>query len=502
MLADSRPNSETGDTEQSNPIMNTTTHTNRGGTESPDHTHARRPLASLLSCALLLMNTAFCPSAVAAEGPTLALSLSTNPNEVTLQFTATNGGSYRIESTTTTFTNFTELETLTGTGAAVSRLYSTSAKSNEFFRVVEGAPSNNGNRTLPAGMAMVNIPAGSFTMGDANIRGPLAADHIPERTVTISAFQMSEAEVTVQQYVDFLNAAMTAGIIKVADGVPAGTGTFVFGNDDQTFAGRKLMDLTGSRVLKDHDKDGDIDPENPLNQCWIDYNVTTKVFSVKDPQAVDWDAFPYEQNIETGVNESRADWPELTAGSIPSAATVATWPANFIKWYGAKVFAEFYGYDLPTEAQWEYVAKGGQNFAYGTVDGTIDATKANYNENDAHPDSGHVTPVKSYPANPFGIYDLAGNVWEWCRDWYNPGFYSIAPSTDPYNDQLVVGTTEPVEGPTFTGGPGQPYNGDARVKRGGSWNFHTAAEASANRERDYTWRGNDHFGIRIVKDGQ
>ena len=118
---------------------------------------------------------------------------------------------------------------------------------------------------------------------------------------------------------------------------------------------QKLLDLTGSRVLKDHDKDGDIDPENPLNQCWIAYDATTKVFSVKDPQSIDWDAFPYEQNIEVGVNETRADWPELADGSIPSAAEVANWPAAFIKWYGAKVFAEYYGYDLPTEAQWEYV---------------------------------------------------------------------------------------------------------------------------------------------------
>ena len=436
-------------------------------------------------------------SSRAADGPTLTMSISTNANEVDLTFTATNGITYEIQSGGT-LTNFSAVDTLTGTGTQVTRSYSTSGKSNAFYRLMETTAATG----LPTGVNMVNIPAGSFTMGDAGFMGPLAADHSPERTVNISAFQMSEAEITVAQYVEFLNAAMTAGIIKVGTGVP--TGTFVFGNDDQTFANRKLLDLTGSRVLKDHDKDGDIDPENPLNQCWIEYNETTKVFSVKDPQAIDWDAFPYEQNIEVGVNESRADWPELAAGSIPSQTEVAGWPVTFVKWYGAKVFAEFYGYDLPTEAQWEYASKGGQDLAYGTADGAIDNTKANYNELNSHPDTGHVVTVKSYAPNPFGIYDLAGNVWEWCRDWYDPGFYAARPNpdTDPYNDQLVVESTEPTEAPTYTGGPGQPYNGDTKVKRGGSWNFHQSANASAARERDYTWRGNDHFGIRIVKDGQ
>jgi formylglycine-generating enzyme required for sulfatase activity len=255
-----------------------------------------------------------------------------------------------------------------------------------------------------------------------------------------------------------------------------------------------LIDLSGSRVLKDHDNNGTIDPENPLNQCWVEYNESTQTFSVKDPQSIDWDAYVFESG------ESRSDWEELADSALPSAEEVAQWPVTFIKWYGAHAFAAYYGLTLPTEAQWEYAAQGGEGYKYPTGDGTVDATKANYNEENHHPDRGHVVSVKSYAPNPYGLYDLAGNVWEWCADWYDPTFYSTSPDPDqdPFNDLLVIGTEEPIESPDFTGGPGQAYNGDTKVKRGGSWNFHEATLESSARERDYTFRGNDHFGFRVV----
>ena len=324
--------------------------------------------------------------------------------------------------------------------------------------------------------------------------GPIASDFKPERTVNMSAFAMSEAEVTNEQYVAFLNAALSDGLIDVVNNAPGPPGTFVVGSTQSSYSGHKLIDLSGSRVLKDHDQDGDIDPENPLNLCWVAYDAVTQSFSVKDPRGIDWNAYVFEPG------ESRADWEELADDALPTRDEVAQWPVTFIKWYGAQAFAEYYGVALPTEAQWEYAAQGGQGLKYPTADGTLDATKANYNEDNHHPDRGHVVEVKSYAPNPFGLYDLAGNVWEWCADWYDPEFYSTSPDPDqdPFNDQLVIGTTEPTESPGFTGGPGQAYNGDTKVKRGGSWNFHAATLESSARERDYTFRGNDHFGFRVV----
>ncbi len=427
----------------------------------------------------------------AADDFTAKVSESTTADSIDLKFDSNSSGNYVIESSDD-LSAFSEVESLSGTGNEISKTYSISGKDMKFYRVTE-----NLGVQLPTSIVMVTIPAGSFTMGNASIVGPLADDHKPERTVNISAFQMSEAEITNEQYVEFLNAAIVDGLIKVEEEQvnPTTVGTFVFGADNQTYAGKKLIDLSGSRVLKDHDGDTTIDPENPLNQCWIEYNDTTKIFSMKDPQAIDWDNYPYE------TGESRSGWAELAAANLPTLAQVKNWPVNFIKWYGAWVFAQYYGYDLPTEAEWEYAAKGGQSLKFATDDGTVSAAKANYNENDVHPDLGHVVEVKSYAANPFGLYDLSGNVWEWCSDWYDPDFYTNSPDPDqdPVSDQLVLGTVEPIEGPSFTGGPGQAYNGDTKVKRGGSWNFHESTLESSSRERDYTWRGNDHFGFRIVK---
>lgn len=410
-----------------------------------------------------------------------------------LVLNGTVGQRYVIE-TSSDLLEFTDFDSVILESASQFWLIS-ELSGNAFFRLREEDTEEPSYQieALPD-VLFVTIPAGSFVMGDNEAKGPIADDYKPERTVNMSEFAMSEAEITNAQYVDFLNAALAEGLIEVTSSIPGPPSTFVVGTAISSYEDRKLIDLGGSRVLKDHDGDGSIDPENPLNQCWIEFEESSQTFQVKDPKAVDWDAFVYEPG------ESRSDWEDLADDQLPGVEEVALWPVTFIKWYGAHAFAEFYGVSLPTEAQWEYASQGGMGYDFGTDDGTIDATKANYNEDNAHPDSGHVVVVKSYPPNPFGIYDLAGNVWEWCADWYDPDFYSNQPDpdTDPFNDALVVEATEPVESPTYTGGPGQAYNGDTKVKRGGSWNFHEASLGSSARERDYTWRGNDHFGIRLV----
>ena len=80
--------------------------------------------------------------------------------------------------------------------------------------------------------------------------------------------------------------------------------------------------------------------------------------------------------------------------------------------------------------------------------------------------------------NPFGLYNMAGNVWEWIEDWYSSDFYI---TTD--------GATDPVN-TTDTG---------LKVRRGGSWNYHQAPLKSSARAEDEQFKGNDHFGFRIVQ---
>ena len=101
-------------------------------------------------------------------------------------------------------------------------------------------------------------------------------------------------------------------------------------------------------------------------------------------------------------------------------------PVHYVPWYAAMAYAEWAGKRLPTEAEWEKAARGGllgKMYPHGD---TIDKTKANYDSNVFD-----TTPVGSYPANGYGLYDMAGNVAEWCLDAYDAGFYAKSRRENP-----------------------------------------------------------------------
>ncbi|MGM0461866.1 MAG: formylglycine-generating enzyme family protein [Fibrobacterota bacterium] len=128
------------------------------------------------------------------------------------------------------------------------------------------------------------------------------------------------------------------------------------------------------------------------------------------------------------------------------------------------------GYRLPTEAEWEYAAQGGVGHEYGTHDGVLDLDRANYRGNGIH----HTTDVKTYAPNPFGLYDMAGNIQQWCTDWYGN-----------YSDDAVVNPSGPVDG----------YN---RVVRGGSWYNNGQFLRAGSRSFASPNEQNDILGFRVV----
>ena len=145
-------------------------------------------------------------------------------------------------------------------------------------------------------------------------------------------------------------------------------------------------------------------------------------------------------------------------------------PVVEVTWYGSKSFAVYYGLDLPTEAEWEYSCRGGQQLMYGTDDGTLDSTKANYYINALH-----TTDVGSYPYNPFGLYDMSGNVWEWCHDWY--GNYTSDSATNPSG----------------------VHSGSYRVIRGGYW-YGIASSCRASFRNGTDPASSDYsVGFRVVR---
>jgi len=145
-------------------------------------------------------------------------------------------------------------------------------------------------------------------------------------------------------------------------------------------------------------------------------------------------------------------------------------PVICISWYGAAAYAQFYGKRLPTEAEWEKAARGGlvgKKFPWGDSD--PDGTNANFADkntncdwSDKKVDDGYerTAPVGSYTPNGYGLYDMAGNVWEWCADEYDKNYYSKSPKDNP----------------TGHGAPVRFVDDDftnvkrPRVLRGGSWN--------------------------------
>ena len=154
-------------------------------------------------------------------------------------------------------------------------------------------------------------------------------------------------------------------------------------------------------------------------------------------------------------------------------------PVVDVTWFGAAEFAAYAGGRLPTEAEWEYASRGNTNTPFNT--GTcLSSAEANYawdapynnctNTNSTDPD--RTQPVGTYAPNAFGLYDLHGNVWEWCSDFLQS--YPIVPQTNP------------------TG----PEDGVARIFRGGSWHTDARFCRSAFRQQSYVEEG--AVGFRIV----
>lgn len=336
-------------------------------------------------------------------------------------------------------------------------------------------------------LTLAKIPAGRFTMGtDEPIRAFFepATDSGPAHEVRLDEFKMSATEVTNAQYVLYLNSALAAEEIVVRLDTASGDQTRVYypvpayvveGPPGTKYAGLPYIHLSPISPLSHHlaeNDTGQLIPEHPLNQSWITY----------DPELARFYTYP-------GFED---------------------WPASYVKWWGAMAFAEYYGLSLPTEAEWEYAASGGKQFEFATGDGTNGCDSANYacfNVVGAPNFEGADTPeayigfrytVGSYPPNPFGVYDLAGNVWEWTLDWFDPNFYQFLVDNGITSNPLNLdGEEVPIDG-SATGGPGQVFSHDARVCRGGSYNYHEPLTRTQYRFPVYSFIANDHFGFRVV----
>jgi len=168
-------------------------------------------------------------------------------------------------------------------------------------------------------------------------------------------------------------------------------------------------------------------------------------------------------------------------------------PVEGVSWYDALEFTRRLSaryeerqmgrsYYLPTEAEWEYACRAGTTtpFHFGATLSSYDANFSGvnpYGKAEQGPDLQMTSIVGSYAPNAWGLYDMHGNVWEWCADWYDPHYFRVSPDRDPLG----------------------PRAGERRVLRGGNWNSeHGRNCRSARRGKEVPTAATSYDGFRIV----
>ena len=282
---------------------------------------------------------------------------------------------------------------------------------------------------------MVFVQGGTFLMG--NTLGGGYGDEEPVHTITVNSFYLGKYEVTNAQVINVFNRALAQGEITVS----SSTIQNAEGNTQE------LLDLDGSKCQISYDE----------SRLYVKNNLENyPVIEITWYGAAAFCNYLSEQEGLTPVYDL-SNW-------------TADWNAN--------------GYRLPTEAEWEYAAKGGANGKYTKYSGSDNADDvAWYRDNsDAQGNSNLLNgkgtlPVGTKQPNELGIYDMSGNVWEWCWDWYDPDYYSLSPKYNPKG----------------------PDGGSDRVKRSGSWFNKAQLVRVTHRSRSYQSSSSGYIGFRILR---
>ncbi|MDX1939325.1 MAG: formylglycine-generating enzyme family protein [Saprospiraceae bacterium] len=307
---------------------------------------------------------------------------------------------------------------------------------------------------------MVYIPEGTFMMGGKSEQA--SPDEFPRRKVEVSAFFMDEHEVTNHQFAEFVKAT---NYITVAE---------------------RAIDW---EVLKQQLPPGTPKPDEAVLQpgslvfCATDGEVNLQDYA-------QWWAWT------TGANWRQ---PEGPGSSIEDRMSH---PVVHIAWEDAMAYAKWAGKRLPTEAEWEWAAMGGLDdpqYPWGSQAADKAYKQANYwqglfpYKNTKKDGYENAAPVKSFPPNGYGLYDMAGNVWEWCADKYNYDAYSMTRS-----DKILKNP----QGPETSFDPMEPTI-PKRTMRGGSFlcdDSYCSGYRISRRMKSSEDSSFNHTGFRCVQD--
>ncbi len=294
---------------------------------------------------------------------------------------------------------------------------------------------------------MVWIPGGTFQMGTNEPQFP---DAQPLHTVTLRGFLMDEHEVTNAEFEKFVKAT---NYKTIAERKP----------NPADYPGVPPESVVpGSGVFKPPSHAVSLD--NPLQ--WWQYVAGASWHHPIGPNS----------SIEGQENN----------------------PVVHVSYEDAIAYANWAGKRLPTEAEWEYAAQGGrgiQKFYWGNELKPNGKWVANIYQGDfPHTNTKQdgfegIASVKSFPPNPYGLYDMEGNVWEWCNDFYRPDSYTQSPSKNP-------------QGPKDSYDPDEPGM-VKRVQRGGSFicsDEYCVRYKPGSRGKGEVSSGSNNLGFRCVKD--
>jgi sulfatase modifying factor 1 len=222
-----------------------------------------------------------------------------------------------------------------------------------------------------------------------------------------------------------------------------------------TIGGIEFVTVPEGRFnMGDSSSSGEYD-ERPVHKVFIDsFRLSRREITLKQYRSYVLEASPKTQGQWKGNGEEHPvvgiSWEDATA---------------FCIWFGKK-----YGIAtrLPTEAEWEYAARGG-------LEGMTFPNGDTLSENEANFQSAGTRNGGTYPQNGFGFFDMAGNVWEWCLDWYDGKYYDSSSDRNPQG----------------------PASGNYRTLRGGGWNGSASNSRVANRSYNSPTISNNQLGFRI-----